>query len=77
MKRVGTILLALIVTACAPQPDPNRQVAQAVIETLAAIPSATAVPNPTPYPSPTPFDLQGLYCEYQFCIGHPMDMAFY
>jgi hypothetical protein len=77
MKRFGLTLLVLIVTACAPKPDPNAQVAQAVIETLAAIPSATQAPIPTPYPSPTPFDLQGLFCEYQFCIGHPLDMAFY
>jgi hypothetical protein len=35
------------------------------------------MPIPTPYPSPTPFDLKGLFCEYQFCIGHPLDMAFY
>ena len=23
------------------------------------------------------FDLKGLFCEYQFCIGHPVDMAFF
>lgn len=77
MKHIVPIVLVCIVTACAPKPDPNAQVAQAVIETLAAIPSATPAPVPTPYPSPTPFDLQGLFCEYQFCIGHPLDMAFY
>ena len=79
MKRIVTIVLAgiSIVTACAPKPDPDAQVAQAVIQTLAAIPSPTTAPLPTPYPSPTPFDLKGLFCEYQFCIGHPLDMAFY
>lgn len=77
MKRTAIIVFACIVTACAPKPDPNAQVAQAVIQTLAAIPSPTAAPIPTPYPSPTPFDLKGLFCEYQFCIGHPIDMAFY
>jgi hypothetical protein len=77
MKRAGTILIALIVTACKPTPDPNLQVSQAVIQTLAAIPSVTSAPIPTPYPSPTPFDLRGLFCEYQYCIGHPLDMAFY
>lgn len=77
MKRFGIILAVFIVTACAPKPDPGAQVAQAVIETLAAIPSPTPPPIPTPYPSPTPFDLAGLFCEYQFCIGHPIDMAFY
>lgn len=77
MKRFGIILAVFIVTACAPKPDPGAQVAQAVIQTLAAIPSPTPAPIPTPYPSPTPFDLAGLFCEYQFCIGHPIDMAFY
>lgn len=79
MKHIAAIVLAsvFIVTACAPKPDPDAQVAQAVIQTLAAIPSPTAAPLSTPYPSPTPFDLKGLFCEYQFCIGHPLDMAFY
>jgi hypothetical protein len=34
-------------------------------------------PIPTPYPSPTAITLAGLFCEYQFCIGHPSDMAFF
>ena len=73
-------LLSLIVTACGRRtPDPNILIDQAVAATLAAIPRATAVsvPNSTPYPSPTAFHLDGLFCEYQFCIGHPADMAFY
>ena len=77
MRRPILVSLLLIVTACAPKPNPDAQVAQAVIQTLAAIPSVTAAPISTPYPSPTPSDLRGLFCEYQFCIGHPIDMAFY
>lgn len=76
--RIKFIILALmILTACAPKADPNIQVQVAVASTLAAIPTGTAQPISTPYPSPTPFDLRGLFCEYQFCIGHPIDMAFY
>ena len=71
------LLVALIVTACAPKPDPDIQVQVAVASTLAAIPTNTSQPISTPFPSPTPFDLRGLFCEYQFCIGHPIDMAFY
>lgn len=72
------LILLFIVTACASRrtPDPNIQIQQAVAATLAAMPVSTSPAIPTPYPSPTPFDLRGLFCEYQFCIGHPTDMAF-
>ena len=72
-------LFVFIVTACGPKPDPEAQIRQIVAATLAAIPKTTASPPPTPIPIPsaTPFDLVGLYCEYQFCIGHPVEMAFY
>ncbi|MBK7456490.1 MAG: hypothetical protein IPJ46_23045 [Anaerolineales bacterium] len=75
---VGLILLLL--TACSPKPvtpNPNELIRQAVAATLAAIPTVTPVPPSTPYPSPTAYNLSGLFCEYQFCIGHPADMAFY
>lgn len=53
------------------------QIQQSVASTLAAIPQDTPAPLPTPYPSATPFDLSGLFCEYQFCVGHPIDMAYF
>ena len=72
------ITLALIIlTACAPKSDPASQVNQAVASTLAAMPEPTSQPITTPYPTSTPFDLKGLFCEYQFCVGHPVDMAFF
>jgi hypothetical protein len=73
-------LILFLSAACspkAPTPDPNTQIRQAIAATLAAIPTATYIPPSTPYPTPTPFNLAGLYCEYQFCIGHPSSMAFY
>jgi hypothetical protein len=73
-------ILLFIVTACGRRTqDPNILIDQAVAATLAAMPRPTSasIPIPTPFPSPTPFDLNGLFCEYQFCIGHPVDMAFY
>ena len=73
-------LLLFIVTACGRRTqDPNILIDQAVAATLAAMPRSTSVSIPisTPFPSPTPFSLNGLFCEYQFCIGHPDDMAFY
>jgi len=73
-----TILALALVSACAPKtPDPNLQIRAAVASTLAAIPTATVITPPTPYPTPTPFDLAGLFCEYQFCIGHPPEVAFF
>ena len=71
------IFLLFILTACGPKRDPNSQINQAVAATLSSIPTSTSNPVPTPYPSPTAFDLRGLFCEYQFCMGHPIDMAFF
>ena len=73
-------LFLFLFASCTPKaatPDPQTQIRLAVASTLAAIPSATSIPRPTSFPSPTPFSLAGLYCEYQFCIGHPASMAFY
>ncbi|PWB75909.1 MAG: hypothetical protein C3F07_04410 [Anaerolineales bacterium] len=71
------MLLLIILSACAPKSDPSLQVEQAVAATLAALPQPTTPPLPTPQPTATQFDLRGLFCEYQFCIGHPADMAFF
>ena len=75
-------LILLLLAACSPKTtlptlDPNIQIQQAVAETLAAIPTATPYTPPTPFPSATPISLAGVFCEYQFCIGHPNNMAFY
>ena len=66
-------------SACASKStiDPNIQINQAVAATVAAIPTYTPYPQPTPFPPPTPITLAGLFCEYQFCIGHPPDVAFF
>ena len=77
MRHQLLVLAAIILTACAPKPDPNIQIQRAVIETVSAIPTNTGAPIPSPYPTPTPFDLKGLFCEYQFCVGHPVDMSFF
>jgi hypothetical protein len=73
-------LLPFLVVSCVPKQtavDPNAQIRQAVAATVAAIPTYTPYPQPTPYPSPTPITLAGVFCEYQFCIGHPPDVAFF
>src|SRR5512134_1464480 len=73
-------ILLFILTACGRRTqDPNILIDQAVAATLAAMPRPTLAPLPIPtiYPTPTAFDLRGLFCEYQFCVGHPFDMSFF
>jgi hypothetical protein len=73
------ILIAVLLTACGAKktPDPNQAVQQIVALTLAALPTETEAPRATPNPTPTPVSLVGLFCEYQFCIGHPPEMSFF
>lgn len=73
------ILILFLSTSCSSRatPDVNQQIQQAVALTVAALPQPTALPISTPYPSPTPFSLAGLFCEYQFCIGHPIELSFF
>jgi hypothetical protein len=74
----ASLLVVLLASACAPRtPDPNQQIRAAVAATLAAIPTTTPFTPPTPYPTSTPFSLIGLFCEYQFCIGHPAEIAYF
>ncbi len=70
-------LLALILLAgCAPKPAATpaaAPISAIVAATVHALPSCTPPPTYTPYPTPTPFPLASLFCEYDFCIGHPAD----
>ena len=83
MRRFLFILFLLILTSCSfpsktQTQTPNLPVQDAVATTLAGIKANTPVVVATiPIATATPFDLKGLFCEYQFCIGHPLDMAFY
>jgi hypothetical protein len=81
MYRVLSLSLILFLSvSCSPKastPSPAQLIQQAVAATVAAIPVPTQPPLPTPYPSPTAFNLAGLFCEYQFCIGHPIDISFF
>ena len=79
MKKVLLILSTLLfASACGPKaPDPNQLIQIAVRQTVAAIPTFTPYPSPRIPTTPTPANLNGLFCEYQFCIGHPADMAFF
>ncbi len=73
-------LLLLMLTSCSlpkKSETPSIPIQDAVATTLASLSTITPASIPTFLPTSTPFDLRGLFCEYQFCIGHPLDMAFY
>ena len=74
-----SIILLFLVVSCAPKPTPNpeSQIQLAVAQTIAAIPTDTPYPTPRIPPTATPMNLSGLFCEYQFCIGHPVSIAFF
>ncbi len=73
-----SIACMLLLAACGSAgPTVQQQVQLAVAATLSSMPRPTAPPLPTPVPTYTPMPLAGIFCEYQFCIGHPSDMAFY
>lgn len=72
------LLTTTLLSGCAPKtPDLREQIKFAVGQTLAAAPTATPPPTLRVPPTPTPLTLKGIFCEYQFCIGHPEDLAFY
>lgn len=80
MRYFLIILVFLILSSCSfpsKNTTPTLPVEDAVATTLASLITNTPVAVPTFIPTSTPFDLKGLFCEYQFCIGHPLDMAFY
>ena len=80
MRYFLIILIFLILSSCSfpsKTTTPTLPVEDAVATTLASLATNTPARVPTILPSATPFDLKGLFCEYQFCIGHPLDMAFY
>lgn len=72
-------VLLFILTACRPRitPTPGISIDDAIATTMASIPTSVPSPIATIRPTPTAFDLKGLFCEYQFCVGHPLDMAFF
>ncbi|MFO3796349.1 MAG: hypothetical protein ACK8QZ_03580 [Anaerolineales bacterium] len=73
------LVVGLVACQAMPTPQIEATIAAGVASTLASWPTPTMPPTPRIIPSPTatPFTLQGLFCEYRFCIGHPAGVAFY
>jgi hypothetical protein len=69
--------ISLLLAACSLNTNPPAQVEPLVNATPLIVPVNPPPLPSTPLPTPTPFDLKGLFCEYQFCIGHPLDMAYF
>jgi hypothetical protein len=73
---ISAALLGIVLTSCGTRatPNPKAQIEAAVAATLAKIPTYTPYPIPTEASTPTPFSLDGTFCEYGFCVGHPADV---
>jgi len=78
IRQIGLTLMLVSLAACVPAgPSFKEQIQLAVEATVVAMPTAAPKAFPSPLaPAPT-VPLRGLFCEYQFCIGHPADMAFF
>jgi hypothetical protein len=82
LKKIFPLIFILfLLTACKPKtaPAPTTNITASIAGTLTAQPQPTIQPTYTPYPTFTPAvpALEGLFCEYQFCIGHPADIALF
>ena len=65
----------MILSGCVTKPDLSQEIDKAIAGTLTALP--TPAPGASTTPSPFPDSLAGLFCEYQFCMGHPGHVAFF
>jgi hypothetical protein len=72
-----SVLLFFLFVSCAPKPNPDLQIQLAVAQTVAAMPTTAPYPTPRIPPTATPMNLSGMFCEYQFCIGHPVSIPFF
>ncbi len=76
-RRLVLLALAFGASSCGTfGPAANGRFQLAVQETIAALPTDTPDTIPST-PAPTVIPLRGLFCEYEFCIGHPAGMAFF
>ncbi len=69
-------LATTLLASCGANQEAQEQVRiqAAVAATLAKLPTQTAYPTQQVFIQPTPLPLDGLFCEYGFCIGHPADL---
>jgi len=71
------LLATLLLASCGGADQEARdqvRIQAAVAATLAKIPTQTSHPTQQMVIPPTPMPLDGLFCEYGFCVGHPADL---
>lgn len=74
----ATLLALSLLPSCGADQEARDQVRiqAAVAATLAQMPTQTPAPTQEIIIQSTPLPLDGLFCEYGFCIGHPSDLYF-
>ncbi len=78
MKRVLTLLTTTVaLTACGAIGSGNEAAIRASVGATVAAMSTNASATLAALPTATIVPLKGLFCEYEFCIGHPDGMAFF
>jgi hypothetical protein len=74
---LALLLAALLLASCGgadQEASDQVRIQAAVAATLAKLPTQTPYPTQQVVIPPTPMPLEGLFCEYGFCIGHPADL---
>ncbi len=76
MRTIAACFLAAVALAACGVigPSTTEKLQVEVQQTIEALPSNAPLPTPLP---PTAESLKGLFCEYEFCIGHPTGMPYY
>ena len=79
---VSLFAVGIVLSACKPAPIAAVTPAVDLVGTSVAAALTAIPPRPTytPFPTYTPYpttDLSGLFCEYAFCINHPVDIPFF
>jgi hypothetical protein len=76
-SKIRTLCLAAVIgicTACGPAAAAPPSEVVASPAAISPLPTYTPYPTLTYYPTP---NLAGLFCEYEFCIGHPADVVLF
>jgi hypothetical protein len=71
---LGLLTIGGLASCAGQEAGEQARIEAAVAATVANIPTQTPYPSPTISIPPTPVSLDGTFCEYGFCIGHPAEI---